>query len=170
MRFPQNHSGSATDSPSELSEPRCERFFRGMRRPFSKLQSHPASPGGRSVAADAGLEVWPPASRTTVGNKLGLRACSAHGPEVQTDSNELGSQCRWIFEVDYSINSKKPRFFIYNVDTGAFYMYECAHGTVLRNCNKSACSGGRISSRAGRRRWRNDARGTTWPNGSETAI
>ena len=84
--------------------------------------------------------------------------------------NELGSQCKWIFEVDYSINSKKSRFFVYDVDTGAFYMYECAHGTVLRNCNKSACSGGSISSRAGRRRWRNDARGTTWPNGSETAI
>lgn len=42
--------------------------------------------------------------------------------------NDLGSGCNWIFEVDYSINSKYPRLFIYSVTTGAFYKYKCGHG------------------------------------------
>jgi hypothetical protein len=46
---------------------------------------------------------------------------------------ELKSKCNWIFEVDYSINSKKPRLFIYNVQTGAFYTYKCAHGSGGKN-------------------------------------
>jgi len=45
------------------------------------------------------------------------------------------SECNWIFEVDYSINSRKPRLFIYNVMTGDFYMYKCAHGSGGRNAS-----------------------------------
>jgi hypothetical protein len=30
--------------------------------------------------------------------------------------------------VDYSINSTTARFFVYNVKTGEFYKYKCAHG------------------------------------------
>lgn len=46
---------------------------------------------------------------------------------------ELNSKCNWIFEVDYSINSRKPRLFIYNVTTGAFFTYKCAHGQGGKN-------------------------------------
>jgi hypothetical protein len=61
---------------------------------------------------------------TTVPDEVAL-AYAARG--------ELSSTCHWIFEVDYSINSRKPRFFIYNVTTGAFYMYKCAHGSGGKN-------------------------------------
>lgn len=40
----------------------------------------------------------------------------------------LGSHCNWIFEVDYSINSKHPRFFVYNIRDNELYTYKCAHG------------------------------------------
>lgn len=44
-----------------------------------------------------------------------------------------GSSCTWIFEVDYSINSKKARFFLFNVATGALYKYKSAHGRGGKN-------------------------------------
>ena len=44
-----------------------------------------------------------------------------------------GSNCTWIFEVDYSINSKKPRFFLFNVTTGNLYKYKTAHGRGGKN-------------------------------------
>ena len=44
-----------------------------------------------------------------------------------------GSNCTWIFEVDYSINSKKPRFFVFNVKTGNLYKYKAAHGRGGKN-------------------------------------
>jgi hypothetical protein len=40
----------------------------------------------------------------------------------------LGSSCNWIFEVDYSINSKRPRFFVYSIRDNRLYKYKCAHG------------------------------------------
>jgi len=47
--------------------------------------------------------------------------------------SDIGSNCNWIFEVDYSINSKRPRLFIYNIKTKAFYEYKCAHGSGGKN-------------------------------------
>jgi hypothetical protein len=44
------------------------------------------------------------------------------------EREKQGSNCTWIFEVDYSINSKKPRFFVFNVKTGNLYKYKTAHG------------------------------------------
>ena len=38
------------------------------------------------------------------------------------------SSCNWIFEVDYSINSKYPRLFVYSIKDGVLYKYKCAHG------------------------------------------
>jgi hypothetical protein len=38
------------------------------------------------------------------------------------------SRCNWIFEVDYSINSKFPRFFVYSIRDNRLYKYKCAHG------------------------------------------
>ena len=42
--------------------------------------------------------------------------------------NELGSNCNWIFEVDYSINSRYPRFFVYSIRDRKLYKYKCAYG------------------------------------------
>ena len=39
-----------------------------------------------------------------------------------------GSKCNWIFEVDYSINSRYPRFFVYSIRDDKLYQYKCAHG------------------------------------------
>jgi hypothetical protein len=44
-----------------------------------------------------------------------------------------GSTCQWIFEVDYSINSKKPRFFVFHIKTGNLYQYKTAHGRGGKN-------------------------------------
>ncbi|MFN0077776.1 MAG: murein L,D-transpeptidase catalytic domain-containing protein [Prosthecobacter sp.] len=44
-----------------------------------------------------------------------------------------GKPCTWIFEVDYSINSKKPRFFVFNTKTRDLYKYKTAHGSGGKN-------------------------------------
>lgn len=49
------------------------------------------------------------------------------------ERTKQGSTCTWIFEVDYAINSKKPRFFVFNVKTGALYKYKTAHGKGGKN-------------------------------------
>ncbi|MFZ1221382.1 MAG: murein L,D-transpeptidase catalytic domain-containing protein [Chthoniobacterales bacterium] len=57
-------------------------------------------------------------------------------PEVDLafkERTKQGSTCTWIFEVDYSINSKEPRFFIFNIKTGALYKYKTAHGRGGKN-------------------------------------
>jgi len=63
---------------------------------------------------------------------------NAPPPEValafQERTNQ-GSTCTWIFEVNYAINSKHPRFFLFNVQTGNLYQYKCAHGRGGRNEN-----------------------------------
>jgi len=41
---------------------------------------------------------------------------------------ELESTCNWIFEVDYSINSRKPRLFVYGIKEKKLYKYKTAHG------------------------------------------
>jgi hypothetical protein len=43
------------------------------------------------------------------------------------------STCNWIFEVDYSINSKYPRFFVYSIKDAKLYKYKCAHGGGGKN-------------------------------------
>jgi L,D-transpeptidase catalytic domain len=52
--------------------------------------------------------------------------------QARTDQ---GSTCKWIFEVDYSINSKKPRFFVFNITTRNLYTYKAAHGRGGKNEN-----------------------------------
>jgi hypothetical protein len=47
----------------------------------------------------------------------------------------LRSRCNWIFEVDYAINSKFPRFFVYNIRANQLLKYKCAHGGGGRNRN-----------------------------------
>ena len=49
------------------------------------------------------------------------------------ERTKQGSTCTWIFEVDYSINSRKPRFFLFNVKTGNLYKYKTAHGRGGKN-------------------------------------
>ena len=44
------------------------------------------------------------------------------------ERERLGSTCNWIFEVDYSINSRYPRFFVYSIRDKKLYKYKCAHG------------------------------------------
>jgi hypothetical protein len=50
-----------------------------------------------------------------------------------TERARLGSRCNWIFEVDYSINSKSPRFFVYSIRDNKLFKYKCAHGRGGRN-------------------------------------
>lgn len=45
----------------------------------------------------------------------------------------LGSSCDWIFEVDYSINAKSQRLFVYNIKKKALHKYKCAHGIGGKN-------------------------------------
>ena len=44
------------------------------------------------------------------------------------ERERLGSTCNWIFEVNYSINSRSPRFFVYSIKDKKLYKYKCAHG------------------------------------------
>jgi hypothetical protein len=44
------------------------------------------------------------------------------------ERERLGSKCNWIFEVDYSINSRNPRLFVYSIKDKKLYKYKCAHG------------------------------------------
>jgi hypothetical protein len=41
---------------------------------------------------------------------------------------KLQSKCNWIFEVNYAINSKHPRLFVYSIKDEKLYRYKCAHG------------------------------------------
>lgn len=50
-----------------------------------------------------------------------------------------GGKCNWIFEVDYSINAKFPRFFVYSIRDKKLYKYKCAHG--IGGANKSPRDG-----------------------------
>lgn len=43
------------------------------------------------------------------------------------------SQCNWIFEVNYSTNSQRPRFFVFSIKDRQFYRYKCAHGSGGKN-------------------------------------
>jgi hypothetical protein len=52
---------------------------------------------------------------------------------AMAERGRLGSRCNWIFEVDYSINSKFPRFFVYSIRDNKLYKYKCAHGGGGRN-------------------------------------
>ena len=52
---------------------------------------------------------------------------------AMAERDRLGSTCNWIFEVDYSINSKHPRFFVYNIRENELLAYKCAHGIGGRN-------------------------------------
>ncbi|HYF37447.1 MAG TPA: murein L,D-transpeptidase catalytic domain family protein [Prosthecobacter sp.] len=45
----------------------------------------------------------------------------------------LGSKCNWVFEVDYSINSSKPRMFVYSIKDNVLHKYKCAHGGGGKN-------------------------------------
>jgi len=46
---------------------------------------------------------------------------------------ELKSTCNNIFEVDYSINSKFPRLFVYRIKEKKLYKYKTAHGVGGKN-------------------------------------
>lgn len=79
-----------------------------------------------------------PKTKSPVGGKTGpsgkaaARAISRAPNEVAralAERESLGSRCNWIFEVDYSINSKYPRFFVYSIRDNKLYKYKCAHGS-----------------------------------------
>ncbi|MBX7209398.1 MAG: murein L,D-transpeptidase catalytic domain family protein [Verrucomicrobiaceae bacterium] len=67
-------------------------------------------------------------------------AAAAPGPNTPDEvarafaaRQNLGSGCNWIFEVDYSINSKFPRLFVYSISANKLYKYKCAHGSGGKN-------------------------------------
>lgn len=41
--------------------------------------------------------------------------------------------CNWIFEVNYAINSKHPRLFVYSIKDKDLYSFKCAHGVGGKN-------------------------------------
>lgn len=45
----------------------------------------------------------------------------------------LGSGCNWIFEVDYSINSRNKRLFVYSISDKKLLKFKCAHGRGGKN-------------------------------------
>jgi hypothetical protein len=40
---------------------------------------------------------------------------------AMVERERLDSNCNWIFEVDHSINSRYPRFFVYNIRDNKLY-------------------------------------------------
>jgi hypothetical protein len=59
------------------------------------------------------------ASKAGSSKKAAARAGTTIPNEVAralVERERLGSNCNWIFEVDYSINSKYPRFFVYSIN------------------------------------------------------
>jgi len=54
---------------------------------------------------------------------------------------EMASKCNWIFEFDYSINSRKPRLFVYGIKEKKLYSYKAAHGVggSNRTPNNGVC-------------------------------
>lgn len=76
------------------------------------------------------------ASKAGSSKKAAARAGTTIPNEVAralAERERLGSNCNWIFEVDYSINSKYPRFFVYSIRDNKLYKYKCAHGIGGRN-------------------------------------
>jgi len=43
-------------------------------------------------------------------------------------AHQIGNLHPWVWSIDYSIKSDKPRFFAWNRKTGEFYKEKCAHG------------------------------------------
>lgn len=66
----------------------------------------------------------PPSGNPTVPSEL---------KRALAERARLGSRCKWIFEVDYSINSRNPRFFVYNIPRNELHKYKCAHGNGGKN-------------------------------------
>ena len=84
------------------------------------------------------LTVNQPAALSSAKLAAALPAANADGtpPEVQrafNARNNVGSKCNWIFEVDYSINSKFPRLFVYSIKDAQLFKYKCAHGRGGKN-------------------------------------
>lgn len=50
------------------------------------------------------------------------------------ESSNFGD-IRYIAEIDYSINSKSPRFFIYDLKDKKLYKHKCAHGQGGKNAS-----------------------------------
>ena len=78
-----------------------------------------------------------PKPRAQRGARSGAARSVESGPKEVAMAMEartnLGSQCNWIFEVDFSINSKKPRMFVYSIRDKKLLKYKCAHGGGGKN-------------------------------------
>ena len=74
---------------------------------------------------------------TTPKSKAAATRADSTGPKevamAMAERNKLGSRCNWIFEVDYSINSRKPRLFVHSIKDGKLFKYKCAHGVGGKN-------------------------------------
>ena len=72
---------------------------------------------------------------TTPGKPKGV--ANSTGPKevamALAERDNLGSTCNWVFEVDYSINSRKPRLFVHSIRDGKLYKCKCAHGVGGKN-------------------------------------
>jgi hypothetical protein len=76
------------------------------------------------------------ANKTGSSKRAAARAGTTVPNEVAqalAERDRLGSTCNWVFEVDYSINSKYPRLFVYSIRDNKLYKYKCAHGKGGRN-------------------------------------
>ena len=78
-----------------------------------------------------------PATRKASKSKVTATSRGMAGPRevamALAERDRLGSTCNWVFEVDYSINSKHPRFFVYSIRDKKLYKYKCAHGIGRKN-------------------------------------
>ncbi len=45
----------------------------------------------------------------------------------------LKSSCNWIFEINFAINSKNPRLFVYSIKDASLYSFKCGHGRGGKN-------------------------------------
>lgn len=104
------------------------RYWAVLRKGASKVKKSLTDEASSLLLASSTPSTNKAATTAAVATEV---APPAFPPEVAIAGrarNALGSACNWIFEVDFSINSKSPRLFVYGISQRKLFRYKCAHG------------------------------------------
>jgi hypothetical protein len=105
-----------------------------VRKTLDDFAASVPSPAPESLFKPISAEIGTVTSSAIGGNTLSVSAASPAEVALAFEAREgLGSKCNWIFEVDFSINSKFPRLFVYSIRDKTLYKYKCAHGGGGKN-------------------------------------
>ncbi len=105
------------------------RYWSVLRKGATKVK---ATLNQAAVSKLAALSLKPPAQSASMAAKPSGAIPKEIAMAYQARHN-LGSNCNWIFEVDYSINSKSKRLFVYSIADKKLLRYKCAHGKGGKN-------------------------------------